>query len=281
MSALGAWISKLPNYRRAFGLFDGLRLLLQVEGDLPARSTRVRQYRVPGYPAPIALRDSRSDHAIFWQCLVMRHYDLARFPQSERVLDVYRARVARGERPLVIDCGGNIGLAAVWFATCFPAARVVTVEPDADNLAMIRRNVAAFADRVTVRAGGIWNERGWLRILNPEAGAAAFRVERVDEAAPGALRAYTVEELCEEAGDPEPLIVKLDIEGAQARVFSGATEWVARAHLIILELDDWLLPWRGTSRSFFQSMSRHPFEYLIGGESLFCYRDVHADRAPA
>ena len=281
MSALGAWITKLPNYRRAFGLVDGLRLLVQVERELPARSARVRQYRVPGYPAPIALRDTRSDHAIFWQCLVMRQYDLSRFRQSERVLDVYRSRVARGERPLVIDCGGNIGLATVWFATCFPEARIVTVEPDADNLAMIRRNVAAFGDRVTVRAGGIWNERGWLRIVNPEAGAAAFRVERVDHAAADALRAYTIDELCEEAGDAEPLVVKLDIEGAQTRLFSEATDWVARAHLIILELDDWLLPWRGTSRSFFQSVSRHPFEYLIGGESLFCYRDARADSAPA
>jgi len=46
--------------------------------------------------------------------------------------------------------------------------------------------------------------------------------------------------------------------------------------LLTLELDDWLMPWQGTSRSFFRCVSRYAFDYLIGGESIFCFRDFEA-----
>ena len=83
------------------------------------------------------------------------------------------------------------------------------------------------------------------------------------------------------AGVNAPLIVKIDIEGAQAQLFSANTEWVARTRLISLELDDWLMPWQGTSRSFFSCISRYPFDYLIHGESIFCFRDFLADEGSA
>ena len=81
---------------------------------------------------------------------------------------------------------------------------------------------------------------------------------------------------CTLAGCAEPLIVKLDIEGAQQHLFASATGWVGRAHLITLELDDWLLPWRGSSRPFFRALAEHPYDYLLGGESVFCFRDAGA-----
>lgn len=52
-------------------------------------------------------------------------------------------------------------------------------------------------------------------------------------------------------GDKDPLIVKLDIEGAQAQLFSSNTDWVDGSTLIpFLELDDWLLPWQGARPQF-------------------------------
>ena len=49
---------------------------------------------------------------------------------------------------------------------------------------------------------------------------------------------------------------------------------MGRTALITLELDDWLMPWQGTSRNFFSCLSRYPFDYLLGGESIFCFRDL-------
>ena len=64
--------------------------------------------------------------------------------------------------------------------------------------------------------------------------------------------------------------------GSNAGFDTSNTEWVENTHLVTLELDDWLLPWRGTSRPFFSCLSKYPFDYLLGEESIFCFRDFNA-----
>jgi FkbM family methyltransferase len=280
MSILYRLASKSPNYIRRFGVGAGLRLLTAIERTLPAKSSSIARYRIPGFPAPVSLRRQTSDHATFWQCIVRGQYDLSGFPQSERLMARYRAMVARGESPLIIDCGANVGLASLWLADRFPDAVVYAIEPDAANCEMLRQNTAALGARVVALQGAVWPESGEVHIVNPDSGSAAFRVGAGSAPTSGGVRAYTIDEICELAGGREPFIVKIDIEGAQGRLFGANTEWVGRTHLLALELDDWLLPWQGTSRPFFSCLSRYPFDYLIRGETIFCFRDFDASQPP-
>lgn len=268
-------ISKLPNYLKRFGVWNGLRLFTRIERKLPNKSECIRQYNLPGYPI-VHLRDTVSDHAIFWQCLVRCQYDFLGFPQSGRLMAAYEAALSEGRRPLIIDCGANIGLASVWFARHFPKAQIYAIEPDPDNFEMLCMNTAEFGSCVESIRGGIWHQRDELKIVNPDSGSAAFRV--AGGAVPGqaTIPAFPVADICGMAGVKAPFIIKIDIEGAQGRLFSTNTEWVANTHLITLELDDWLMPWQGTSRPFFSCVSRYPFDYLMHGESIFCFRDFDA-----
>jgi len=266
-------LSRLPNYIKRFGPFDGFRLLFQVERILLKTSETLRKYRFHGHPGPVYLRETISDHSIFWQCIVRRQYDMHRFHQSDRLARVYREQVQRGISPLIIDCGGNIGLATLDLATLFPEATIYVIEPDEANLEILKLNTSYFGKRVVPLKGGIWNESGILRIINPEAGSSAFRVSTTTDHSDGALQAYTINDICRLAGVEFPFIVKIDIEGAQANLFKNNTRWVQNTHLIMLELDDWLMPWRGTSRPFFSCISQYPFDYLISGETIFCFRD--------
>jgi FkbM family methyltransferase len=267
-------IAKAPNYVRRFGFLAGGRLLLGIERPLGERSSEIRAYKVPGLDGPVYLRESVSDHAIIRQCLVRSRYDTRRFPHNERLMAAYRQMLSAGAQPLIIDCGANIGLASVWFAEQFPEARICAIEPDGENFALLKRNVARFGDRVMALRGGVWNEGGWLRIRNAEAGAAAFQVLATSADDPEALRTYTIPEVCALAGVESAIVVKIDIEGAQKQLFRSNTDWVAKTLLIAMELDDWLLPWQGTSRPFFSCLSRYPFEYLMSGETMFCFLDV-------
>lgn len=276
MDLLKRRISWAPNFIRQFGVLGGLRLLFSIERNLPRISENVRRYKVPGYDHPFFLRDTIADHATFKQCLVMQQYDFRKFPQSERLLSDYRAALLRGETPLLIDCGGNVGFATRWFARMFPEARIVVVEPTDQNFKMLTMNTEHLGERVVRLKGGIWNNSARLAITNPDAGSAAFRVEELDMSESEGLRSYTINEICDMQGVSAPFIVKLDIEGAQSALFKSNTDWVPRTHLITLELDDWLMPWQGTSRPFFSCMSRYPFEYLFRDESIFCFRDFES-----
>lgn len=275
-----------PNFIKQFGPVHGLRLLLQIVKSLPRSSNSIRGFDVPGYSDEVFLRDTVADHATFKQCLVTEQYDFLSFPQSSRLVAKYRASLGKGRRPLIIDGGANIGLATLWLNKAFPEAQIIAVEPDADNFAILQKNTAHLGDRVTPVRGGLWHKTTQLKIINPNAGAAAFRVSESADRGPGGISAFCIDDLCQQAENDHPLIVKLDIEGAQAALFSANTGWVARTDLITLELDDWLLPWQGTSHNFFRCLSQHPFDYLLHKESIFCFRDNaatnnHADAATA
>ena len=278
MTDLYRVLSKAPNYIRRFGLFSGLRLLGQIERSLPERSPVVKRYAVPGQPGRIALRESVADHAIFWQCLVRNQYDVRSYPQAKRLVAAYEEQIRRGIRPLIIDCGANVGLASIWFAQQFPEARICAVEPDEQNFALLTENTAPIHDRMLLLRGGIWSHTSHLRISNQESGSASFRVEPTEPGGRQAIRAYTIAEVCALAGATAAFIVKIDIEGAQKDLFARNTEWVGAVHLIALELDDWLMPWHG-SRPFFSCVSRHPFDYVISGETIFCFRDFESNHA--
>lgn len=268
-------LSKTPNYIRRFGVINGVRLLFQIEGlrQLPQKSEQIKQYLCPGFNAPIHLRNCIGDHAIFWQCLVMNQYDFSHFPQAERLNEKYHDILSSGQTPLIIDCGGNIGLSVIYFANKFPKAKIFVVEPDQANIEILKINVASFEERVVILSGGIWNEAGHLQIINPEAGPSGYRVQITNQPdAPNTIRCYTVDEICSMANISNPLIVKIDIEGSQKHLFSNNTDWVNRTDLITLELDDWLLPWQGTSHNFFKCLSQYSFDYLLNGESIFCFK---------
>lgn len=276
MLSVNRFVRRLPNYIRRFGAINGVAMAAHIERQLPRSAARVRQVVVPGWRAPVSLRDSMGDHATFWQCVVSEQYGLDRFPQTKRLKQAYASALARKEVPLIIDCGANIGLAALWFANEFPEARIIAVEPDQNNFALLQQNIAPYGDGIIAMQGGIWPSEGFVRIENPTAGSAAFRVVPCDHDHVDAVRTFTIPSLCASVDAKCPFIVKIDIEGAQGPLFSQHTEWVRDSALIVLELDDWQLPWTGTSRSFFSTISQWPFDYLLGGESIFCFRDVDA-----
>lgn len=261
----------LPNYLRALGLIDGLRLFSRSLRTGPRREGVSERFRVRSLGVDVHLRPTRADHATFFQCIVKRQYDIRGFPQFADLQRLYERQCQEGLTPLIIDCGGNIGVSALWFATQFPRARIVVVEPDDQNLRMLRLNVEAFGDRIRIVEGAVWNRPTRLRITNPEAGSAAFQVQEVDGSCAEGLRAYAMDELCEIGGNAQPLMVKLDVEGAQGPIFSANTAWTQRAAMISLELDDWLYPWAGTSRPFFRCLAPLEYDYLLCGESIFCF----------
>ncbi|SEK60362.1 FkbM family methyltransferase [Ectothiorhodospira marina] len=279
MNRLYRLIAKVPNYVRAFGFWRGLQLLFSSESRLLRKHDSLLECRLPGYPNSVFLRNTVSDHAIFWQCLVTQQYRLEKFSQSARVFESYRSKLANNQRPVILDCGGNIGLSSLYLANMFPEATIVVVEPDKENFSLLEKNLAGLGGAVLPVWGAVWSEGGYVNIKNPQAGSSAFQVGKGEVQVENTVPAYTVEDLCRRAGVDSPFIIKIDIEGAQGELFSRNCEWVEDCHLIMIELDDWVLPWQGTSRSFFSCVSQYPFDYILSGETLFCFHDKNIQGA--
>ncbi|GGD50050.1 FkbM family methyltransferase [Erythrobacter arachoides] len=268
-------IERLPNFLKRFGMRHGLRLGLGLPSQGRATDIAALAHRTPGFDRPIWLRPNRSDYSIFWQTMVNRQYDLARFPQTAELERRAEAMLATGKVPVIVDAGANIGLSLRAFAAKYPFAHVVAIEPDADNMRVLEANLAAAGGAHTAVLGGVASRSGHCRVISYERGSAGLQTEYCDAAHPDAVRALTVDECVALVPDGEPWIVKLDIEGAQDELFSGDTGWVGRTDLILLELDDWAFPWSGSSITFFQALAQHRFDYLLNEELILAFR--HTD----
>src|SRR5262249_44400474 len=69
------------------------------------------------------------------------------------------------EVTFVIDAGANVGYSAAWFLSTFPSAVVCSIEPDRDNIALLRRNLAPYGDRAMVLHAALWSETTNLEVF--------------------------------------------------------------------------------------------------------------------
>jgi len=142
------------------------------------------------------------------------------------------------EPKLIVDLGANAGYASVFFALRYPSARVIAVEPVPENAKLARRNVSRLG-RVDVVEAAAWPRPARLRLVDPGKG---FWGMRVSEDASGEIAAVTIPDLLNRAGADRIDILKVDIEGAEAELFSENTAWLERVDLLVLELHERFVP---------------------------------------
>lgn len=139
----------------------------------------------------------------------------------------------------VWDLGANIGLTMAHLASRFPGARVVGVELDEANAALCRRNIAAWGPRCELVEAAVWDSDGSVAYAandNELSYSVDDGVPRVDGAGLMAT-AVSLNALLERYRPDEWIdFVKMDIEGAEARVLRANTEWAERVRSIKVEV---------------------------------------------
>ncbi len=207
------------------GLYPAVHYLTThaLRGLLPSR----RPFRLYSRYAAHALwcRPGTSDIQVFGQIFIDREY---------RCLDDLTAA------DLILDCGANVGYSAAYFLTRFSAAKLIAVEPDPENFALLERNTANFGQRATCLRAAVWPHEGPLRLSEATAGAGREWARTVHAATaedPQSVRGVTVPSLLRDSGCERISILKIDIEGAERELFAaGDYRWLARVDTIVIEL---------------------------------------------
>jgi len=212
----------------------------------------------------VTVRRRTSDEPTVRQVFVDRQYDMRSIPQWSDILERYHAIRRRNRKPLIIDAGANIGAASLFFANEFPEAKVVAVEPELSNVRLCRENTDSLDIEVLPMAVG--SVRGRVSLVDPECEHWAVATRRSDD---GDIAICTINDIvADHEQDCELFLVKIDIEGFEADLFSANVEWVDRAKVIFIEPHDWLLPGRATSRNFQRVLAEHDFDLILSGENL-------------
>jgi FkbM family methyltransferase len=145
--------------------------------------------------------------------------------------DALRARLRRGMT--VVDVGANIGYMTLVAAQAVrPGGRVIAIEPHPDNVALLRHNAEAnAAGTVEVVAAAAWRESGTVRLAVSEVNAGDHRTEALtSERATVEVPAVRLDDVL---GDAAVDLIKLDCQGCEHVVLSGAAALIARSRPLI------------------------------------------------
>lgn len=226
-----------------FGGINGVRIYFKLKSK-QEQIIRVKQFRNPVY-----LRENSTDHTVFKQIFVGREYDFE-IPFKPRN---------------ILDGGANIGLAALYFASRFKDLVIISVEPDAENIQAIKRNIQNYPN-VKIFQSAIWHTSAYLKVIDPGYGKWALKVEEVSKNDPQAFKATTINEIMKLFNVDSFDIIKLDIEGAEREIFlnNNYLEWIKNTRMLIIEIHDFL--YAGLSTEIIAKMKSNNFSHAKHGE---------------
>jgi FkbM family methyltransferase len=243
------FLRRLPVYFFICGVRQTRQLLS------PSKAHRTIAVKVRGYRHPIHVRigAGTTDAFVFQQIFIDGEYD-AKIPFEPK---------------FILDGGANCGYAAVYFARRFPSAKILSIEPSASNVAMIRKNTARYKT-VRILEGGIWDSDQYLRIANKNAEHWAFRVKKTSKAR-AEMKGFTIGTLMKKYGFPRLDILKLDIEGSEKEVFSkNYRSWLAKTRFMFVEFHDRFNP--GATTTVEKAIKPERFNRSHMGENHIFYR---------
>lgn len=144
-----------------------------------------------------------------------------------------------------IDVGANVGLFTVVMSRAVgPMGRVVAVEPVADTVCSLRRNLdrnhCVNVDVVQAAAGASTGDVPLILTDDPALHSAGGELIRGHPTIrTTTVKAYTLDELWIAAGQPPVSLVKIDVEGGEQGVLLGAAKMIGRCQpALIIEVND-------------------------------------------
>lgn len=198
----------------------------------------------------LTIRPGATDVGVMKKVFVNQEYALP-FPLRPRV---------------IVDAGANIGMASLYFWQQFPDAKIIAIEPESSNFAILRENCAGL-ERIELIQSALWNCPTQVAVKDAGAEKWAFAYE---DAAPGTATGtdtVTIPQILSRVGGQIDLL-KLDIECAEVELFSdSAAEWLPHVRMIAIELHDRFR--EGCSRAFYRQICRFPFSQAMSGENVF------------
>lgn len=245
------WIAQTGHYLAGMGVRDAARFSW---ADLRGRQN-VREVSLGG--TRICLRTASSDFRVAEGILRRGEY----------------AQALRGQSRTILDVGANIGASAIYFAMQCPKATVYAFEPEADNFAMLQRNVRDWPRIVPLRQA-IWSRNTSREVCSRKTGAWGYTMVEVADQGYGLgqmVECVTIPEFMRQRGLEKIDILKMDIEGGEKEIFEHPEGWIDQVELLVVELHDRICP--GCTAAFENAVSG--FEHRHSdGEKVVVWRAV-------
>lgn len=227
---------------RALGVAGALRVVQE-----KLRGAKSVEVRVKNIPQSILARMNNSDLPTLAEVLCS--------PECEVDLE-WSPRT-------VLDLGANIGLTAIKLKRQFPDATLIAVEPDPGSAQICRANLSRMDGAVVLEMAIGW-EGGPVRCTNPDAPSISRQFESCDRDDRRAIQEISIRGILDQYQCRSPILVKMDIEGAEASCFEHGGSWLPAVQGVLVEAHS-----GSVANHIVEVLSRERFRVTRVGEKLF------------
>ena len=237
---------------------------------LPFFTNQIFYDRINKKIVKFKIRD-RIDYLTTRQIFINEDYNLKKFKRFDEINNYQESLVKKNLKPLIIDCGGHIGLASKYFSIIYPHSKIILIEPEIENFNNAIKNNLNNAN-IEFLNMAIGSENTKFEVFDPGIGSWGYRTIKNNN---GDLNIISVNQILKEYKKENeiPFIIKIDIEGFENELFSKNIEWIDIFPIIIIELHDWMLPKTSNSMNFLSSISKKERDFLYAGENIFSIKN--------
>lgn len=218
--------------------------------DAPGPLTSIQ---LPGVLHPFWFRHGTSDVLAIKQLFVQLEYRrLQGLPDIQTIFDI----------------GANIGAAAVMLLSIFPQARLIAVEPEPTNVAVLRRNLEPYSTRAMIFEAAVWPTAMPLEVVKHQFRDGLDWSNQVKPAVSSteSVRGMTIEQMMAEAKVECIDLLKMDVEGAELPVLQGNTEWLHKVKHLCIELHG-----EEHAKALEKALASYRYRKVVEGETVYCH----------
>jgi FkbM family methyltransferase len=187
-----------------------------------ARRIHIR-VRLNGRVYPLVLRPLCGDVTIFYEILMDEYYAFDRAKLG-------RARV-------IVDLGGNVGMAALYLAIVCEPEWLVCVEADRANFELLEHNLAAVGCQRRLIHAAVAPE-GVRHVRIASHGPAWSRSVGATDRPTCTVPALSMDQVLAHCPGGRADLLKVNIEGSERQVIGPGATWLDRVDAVLIELHD-------------------------------------------
>lgn len=137
--------------------------------------------------------------------------------------EIYHFKPVPGKN-IILDCGANMGLSVLYFATKYPDHRIYAFEPEAEIFAILKENVETFnLTNVQLFEKAIWNKEEMLEFYTDK-GMGGRVIASYENQEPTKINALRLVDYLSDQVD----FLKIDIEGAEDVVLRDCIDQLSK-----------------------------------------------------
>jgi FkbM family methyltransferase len=169
----------------------------------------------------------------------------------------YRIQSQLPARPVIVDAGANIGMAALWLASRYPDAELYCFEPESRCFALLQHNLRQLP-RARCKRSALGACTGEVSLFVSANGSVHSVFETGAPACVEAVPCARLGDYLEQNRIERVDLLKVDVEGSEMAILQGLDEHIERVGVIVGELHERLVD----QAAFYGFLRQHGFRVV-------------------